>query len=73
MAKDSIINILGLKTASLKNEIEIRKSMLDEYEEAVEGYEYMFLREQVAHRRTKIKWNIYFGISLIGFGYLLTK
>lgn len=71
--KDSVINVLGLKAAAFQSEVEIRKSMLEEYEDALDNYEYTLIREQVAHKRTKMKWNIYFGFSLICFGYLLTK
>jgi hypothetical protein len=71
--KDSIINILGLKAASYESQIAIRISMLEEYEDALDNYEYMLIKEQVAHRRTKLKWNIYIGLSVLTFGYLITK
>ena len=71
--RDSIIHIKDLKIGSLKNEIEVRKSMLEEYDEAVSNCEYNLSLEQLNHKRTKRNWKIGYILTVAFMGFLLTR
>lgn len=71
--RDSIIHMDNLKISSLKNEIEIRKSMLEEYEDAIANCEYNLSMEQLRHKRTKRNWKIGYILTVGFMGFLLTK
>lgn len=71
--RDSIIRVKDFKIASLKSEIEIRKSMLEEYEDALANCKYNLSMEQIRHKRTKRNWKITYILTVAFMGFLLTR